>query len=288
MSMGEMTLADLIRAALREDMPNGDLTTDSLGLAPRFGQARLVAKQDLVLSGTAPFEQTMAALDPSIQVQWHFREGDRILNRQIICHVSGNLMQILKAERVALNFVGHLSGIATLTRSFVDRVSQTSTKILDTRKTLPAYRDLEKRAVAHGGGQNHRYNLSDAVLIKDNHIMVSGGLRKAVERIRANTSEPIEVECATLDDVREAIALGVERALLDNMDDATLAEAVRLAKAAPKPFATEASGNMNLERVGRVAEIGVNFISVGALTHSAPVADVSLLFDWQQSEMTGI
>lgn len=287
-----MNLADLIRAALKEDMPNGDLTTECLGLAPRFGQARLMAKQDLVLSGTGPFEQTVEMLEPTSKVQWHFREGDRVLNRQIICHITGDLIQILKAERVALNFVGRLSGIATLTSRFVDEVQHTSTKILDTRKTTPGYRDLEKKAVAHGGGTNHRFGLSDAILIKDNHIMVAGGLRKAVERIRENTKEKIEVECGTLEDVVEAIDLKVDRVLLDNMDNEALAMAVNLIEtdfqSSGRRVFTEASGNMSLSRVKSVAELGVDFISVGALTHSAPTADISLLFDWQQSEVMGI
>ncbi len=287
-----MNLADLIRAALKEDMPKGDLTTECLGLAPRFGQARLMAKQDLILSGTAPFEQTVEMLEPTCKVQWHFREGDRILNRQILCHITGDLIQILKAERVALNFIGHLSGIATLTGRFVDKVAGTKTKILDTRKTTPGYRELEKRAVANGGGMNHRFGLSDAILIKDNHIMVAGGLRQAVERIRENTQEKIEVECGTLEDVVDAIDLGVDRILLDNMDNESLAMAVNLIDTAARSSGVrvlaEASGNMSLERVRSVAEVGVDYISVGALTHSAPTADVSLLFDWQQAEMTGI
>lgn len=287
-----MNLSDLIRAALKEDMPKGDLTTECLGLAPRFGQARLMAKQDLILSGTTPFEQTVEMLEPTSKVQWHFREGERVLNRQIICHITGDLIQVLKAERVALNFIGHLSGIATLTGHFVDRIAHTKTKILDTRKTTPGYRELEKRAVAHGGGQNHRFGLSDAILIKDNHIMVAGGLRQAVERIRENTQEKIEVECGTLEDVVEAIDLGVDRILLDNMDNDSLAMAMNLietsARSSGVRVLAEASGNMSLERVKSVAEVGVDFISVGALTHSAPTADVSLLFDWQQAEMMGI
>lgn len=287
-----MKLSDLIRAAISEDMPRGDLTTDSLGLAPRFGQARLIAKQDLILSGATAFEQTVETLEPTSKIQWHFREGDKVLNRQIICHVSGDLIQILKAERVALNFVGHLSGIATLTGLFSEQVEHTNAKILDTRKTLPGFRELEKKAVAHGGGMNHRYNLSDAILVKDNHIMVAGGLRKAVERIRMNSSEKIEVECGTIEDVQEAIAIEVDRILLDNMDNETLRTAVQLVveseRKTGKRIQTEASGNMNLTRVKSVAEVGVDFISVGALTHSAPTADISLLFDWQQSEMTGI
>jgi nicotinate-nucleotide pyrophosphorylase (carboxylating) len=279
-----MTLTDLIQAALKEDMPSGDLTTDSLALTPRFGQARLIAKEDIILSGTMPFEQTMLALDPTARIQWHFKEGELVLDKQIICHISGDLIQILKAERVALNFIGHLSGIATLTRCFVKEVEHTKTRILDTRKTLPGYRDLEKRSVAHGGGQNHRYNLSDAVLIKDNHIMVAGGLSKAVERIREHTSEKIEVECASLSEVREAIALKVERILLDNMPNDMMRAALDLI---PDPVEVEASGNMSVDRVKSIADLGIDFISVGAITHSAPNADVSLLFDWQEAEVGG-
>lgn len=280
-----MTLIDLIQAALREDMPKGDLTTDSLALIPRFGQAKLIAKEDLVLSGTLPFEQTMLALDPGARVQWHFKEGDLILNRQTICHITGDLIQILKAERVALNFIGHLSGIATLTRRFVDQVKHTDTRILDTRKTLPAFRELEKKAVVHGGGTNHRYGLSDAILIKENHITVAGGLAKAVERIRAHTKERIEVECSSLEDVHEAVRMKVERVLLDNMSNEMLSKALGIL---PDDILSEASGNMSLDRVRSVAELGVDFISVGAITHSAPAADISLLFDWQASEMAPI
>ena len=276
---------DLIQAALREDMPKGDLTTDSLALIPRFGQAKLIAKEDLVLSGTLPFEQTMLSLDPTAKVQWHFKEGDLILNRQAICHITGDLIQVLKAERVALNFIGHLSGIATFTRCFVEKVRHTKTKILDTRKTLPAFRDLEKKAVLHGGGQNHRYGLSDAILVKENHITVAGGMSKAVDRIRAHTREKIEVECGTLDDVREAVRLKVERVLLDNMSNDMLSQALGIL---PDDILSEASGNMSLDRVRSVAELGVDYISVGAITHSAPTADISLLFDWQASEMSPI
>jgi nicotinate-nucleotide pyrophosphorylase (carboxylating) len=279
------TMMDLILAALKEDMPQGDLTTDSLALTPRFGQARLIAKEDLVLSGTAPFEQTVLALDPNAKVQWHFKEGELILNRQIICHITGDLMQVLKAERVALNFIGHLSGIATYTRCFVKQVEHTKTKILDTRKTMPTFRDLEKRAVLHGGGVNHRFNLSDAVLIKENHIHVAGGITNAVNRVREHTKEPIEIECGTIEQVKEAVSLGVDRILLDNMPNEVIREVLPLI---PKNVKTEASGNMNLERIRSVAELGVDFISVGALTHSAPNADVSLLFDWQQSDLAQI
>jgi nicotinate-nucleotide pyrophosphorylase (carboxylating) len=280
-----MTLMDLIHAALKEDMPHGDFTTDSLALAPRFGQARLIAKDDLVLSGTAPFEETVLVLDPTARLQWYFKEGDLVLKKQVICNITGDLVQVLKAERVALNFLGHLSGIASLTRKFVAQVEKTRTRILDTRKTLPAYRELEKRAVAHGGGHNHRFSLSDAILIKDNHIALAGGLAKAVERVREHCKAAIEVECSTLEDVKEAVRLKVERILLDNMSNEMMKAALDII---PVSIESEASGNMSLERVKSVAEIGVDFISVGALTHSAPNADVSLLFDWQSTEQAPI
>lgn len=272
-----MTLFELIRAAIQEDMPMGDLTTESLALIPRPGRARLIAKQDMILSGAPAFEQTMLMLEPQVKIKWHFEEGETVLNKQIICTLQGDLIQILKAERVALNFLMHLSGIATLTHHFVKKVRHTSTKILDTRKTTPAYRDLEKKAVVHGGGMNHRLNLSSAILVKDNHITVMGGIPAAVGRIRSHSDAKIEVEARTLDEVKDCVSLKVNRILLDNMDNAKLKEALALV---PDEIQTEASGNMSLERVGAVAELGVNFISVGALTHSAPSADVSLLFDW--------
>ncbi len=272
-----MTLIQLIQTALQEDMPQGDLTTDCLALKPRHGRAALKAKQDLIISGNGPFEQTMHILEPTIKIKWLFEEGQKVLRGQNICTLEGDLIQILKAERVALNFLGHLSGIATYTHKFVQQVEGTSTKILDTRKTTPGLRELEKRAVVHGGGFNHRMNLSSAILIKDNHISVMGGLKDAVLRVRANTKLPIEVECRNLEEVQEAIDLKVDRMLLDNMDNEKLKTCMQMI---PERIETEASGNMSLDRVRSVAFLGLDFISVGALTHSAPVADVSLLIDW--------
>ncbi len=276
-----MTLLDLIKAALKEDMPSGDLTTESLALTPKFGRARLIAKQDLVLSGAIPFENSMVTLDQGARLKWHFEEGDTVLNKQIICTIQGDLVQILKAERVSLNFLMHLSGIATLTQQFVKQLAGTSCRILDTRKTLPGYRELEKRAVVHGGGLNHRLNLSSAILIKDNHISVMGGITAAVTRIRASSPlSPIEVEARNLEEVKECVSLHVQRILLDNMKNEMITEARQLV---PKEIELEASGNMTLERVSSVSKLGVDFISVGALTHSAPSADVSLMFDWENS-----
>ncbi len=280
-----MSLLEMIHAALKEDMPTGDLTTESLALAPRIGEARLIAKCDMILSGSSPFEECINVIEPNARVKWYFKQGDRIKNRDVICEINGDLIQVLKAERVSLNFLGHLSGIATLTRKFVDKIAHTQTKILDTRKTLPNYRELAKKAVLHGGGFNHRSNLSDAILIKDNHITVAAGLSKAVARIREHCKEKIEVETSDLAQVKEAVAMKVDCILLDNMSNEMMAAALKLI---PKNIQTEASGNMNLERVASVAELGVTFISVGALTHSAPTADVSLIFDWLQSEAIGI
>ncbi|MCK6598542.1 MAG: carboxylating nicotinate-nucleotide diphosphorylase [Bdellovibrionaceae bacterium] len=274
-----MILSELIKAAIKEDMPQGDVTTESLGLLPQQGKAVLKAKEDLVLSGLLPFENTMMIVEPSLKIKWNFEEGQSILKGQNICSLEGDLLQILKAERVALNFLGHLSGIATYTRRFVEAVKGTETKILDTRKTLPGFRDLEKKAVVHGGGVNHRMNLSTAILIKDNHIAVMGGITKAVHRVRENSDLKIEVEVANLEQIKEAIQLKVDRILLDNMNNELLTEARKLI---PKSIETEASGNMTLSRVSQVAAIGIDFISVGALTHSAPVADVSLQFEWRK------
>lgn len=272
-----MTTSELIKAALKEDMPSGDVTTESLAVKPRQGEAVLKAKSDLVLSGSPVFEQTLQFLEPNVKIKWLFEEGDFVYQGQNICSIEGNLIQILKAERVALNFLGKLSGIATYTRKFVKAVEGTKTQILDTRKTTPLFRELEKRAVIHGGGVNHRFNLSDAVLIKDNHISLAGGITKAVERIRDNCDFKIEVEASNLEQVKECVALNVDRILLDNMNNDLLDQAIALIPASIK---TEASGNMTLERVKSVAELNVDFISVGALTHSAPTADISLLFDW--------
>lgn len=268
---------ELVRQGVLEDMPQGDLTTRSLGLTSRPGTARLIAKQDLVVSGLDLFQATVLSLDPDCRVQWTFVDGQSVLKGQVVGLLHGNLIEILKAERTALNFLGHLSGIATLTRQYVAQVEHTSTQILDTRKTLPGYRALEKKAVRDGGGRNHRLNLSDAILIKENHIRAVGGLSAAIQAVRRHTSASIEIETTTLNEVREAIDGKVQRILLDNMSNELMAEALELI---PAEIQTEASGNMSLSRVRSVAELGVNFISVGALTHSAPVADLSLIFDW--------
>lgn len=273
-----MTILELIKAAIKEDMPQGDISTEYLALPPRPGRARLIAKQDLILSGSPVFEQTVHLLEPSAKLKWHYEESDSVLSGQIICTIQADLIQLLKAERVALNFLMHLTGIATLTRQFVEKVKPHKTVILDTRKTLPGYRELEKKAVTHGGGRNHRMSLSSEILVKDNHIAVMGGIEATVQRIRQHSDLPIEVEAKNLEEVQTCVRLNVNRILLDNMDNKMLAEARKLI---PESISTEASGNMSLDRVQSVAALGIDYISVGALTHSAPSADLSLLFDWE-------
>lgn len=273
-----MKTTDLIKEALAEDLPQGDITTDSLGIENHSGRGYLIAKEDLILSASGIFQDVMLTVDPTASIKWHFKDSELILKGQTVASLKGNLVQILKGERVALNFLGRLSGIATLTRCFVKTLGDSKTKILDTRKTTPLLRQLEKQAVVDGGGMNHRLNLSDSVLIKDNHIRLAGSITQAIEKTRRHTDVSITVECSTLEDVEEAVSLNVHRILLDNMNDDRLRAALQII---PANIETEASGNMNLERVKQLAGFGLKYISIGALTHSAPCADFSLLFDWE-------
>jgi nicotinate-nucleotide pyrophosphorylase (carboxylating) len=269
-----MDLEQIIQEAYKEDLPTGDLTTDSLNLKG-VCDARLVAKEDLVLAGREVYEACARFMAPEAKLNWQFADGDFILKQQTVCWLKGDFAQLLKFERVALNFLGRLSGIATLTRCFVSE-ARGQCKILDTRKTTPLLRHWEKAAVRAGGGLNHRMNLSAAVLIKENHQRASGGLSASVRALRKKVQGPIEVECSTLDEVKEAVREKVQRILLDNMDNALIQQARTLI---PPSIEVEASGNMQLERIASVAALGVDYISVGALTHSAPCADFSLLFD---------
>lgn len=273
---------ELIRFALAEDMPQRkDITSDilaqTLAAKRKFGIAKLKAKQNLTLSAMQLFEDTMLAEDPSIKLMWQFKDSQKVSNGQNVCSLEGNLVSILRAERVALNFLGRFSGIATMTQKFTDAVADTSTRILDTRKTTPLYRDWEKKAVRDGGGTNHRRDLSDGIMIKDNHIAMMGTIDLAVNEIRNSTSRPIIVEASNLDQVIQCVSLKVERILLDNMTNEQMKICLNTI---PETIEVEASGNMSLDRVRSVAELGVDYISVGTITHSAPVADFSLLFDW--------
>ncbi len=269
-------LLEAIRRALQEDIGPGDVTTESIVPPEAVMRGQIVAKQDGVVAGLDAASAVYTTVDEEVNFQACVEEGARVTNRQALAFVSGRTRSLLTAERTALNFLGRMSGIATLTRQFVDAVAGTKAVILDTRKTAPGLRLADKLAVKRGGGQNHRIGLYDMILIKDNHIDYAGGIEEAVRRAQAARSGlPIEVEARTLGDLKIALQLGVERILLDNMSLEMMAEAVRITAGRAK---LEASGNVTLENVRAIAETGVDFISSGALTHSAKVFDVS--FDY--------
>jgi nicotinate-nucleotide pyrophosphorylase (carboxylating) len=270
-------VADAVRRALAEDLGNlGDLTSVAIIPADVDGHARFVARSAGVLAGTAAASEVYGYLDPELSVDWQAADGDDLAPGQTIGTVNGNLRSILTGERCALNFLGHLSGVATLTRAYVTAAAASRTAIRDTRKTTPGLRALEKAAVRAGGGVNHRGGLSDAVLIKDNHL-VWCPIPEAVARARSRwPGVTVEVECDTLDQVAEAKAAGADLVLVDNMTPAQVAEAVAvLGGSAP----VEVSGGVTLETVADYAGAGADLISVGALTHSAPVLDIALDLD---------
>ena len=267
---------------MAEDLGSGDVTSSATVPDGARGRARIVQKQPGVAFGLAAVAETMRQCGvedvDNLVVEGQWREDVPAE----VALASGPAAGLLAAERTALNFLGHLSGIATLTARFVEAVAGSGARILDTRKTTPGLRTLEKAAVAAGGGQNHRMGLFDAVLIKENHIALAGGLAKAVHASRAAHPElPVEVECRNLDEVAYALGTGADRLLLDNMEPAALREAVELrdAEAGKEGPRLEASGGVGLETVRGVAETGVDFISVGALTHSAPTLDFSMLVE---------
>jgi nicotinate-nucleotide pyrophosphorylase (carboxylating) len=269
-----LDLSDCINRALEEDIGSGDVTTDSIVPAGASLHGHIIAKQDGIVAGLAVANEVFRALNPTINFDAKVEDGAQVKRGAVLAELNGPARALLTGERTALNFLGRMSGIATLTRQFVDAVADTKTTILDTRKTAPGLRTLDKLAVQLGGGQNHRTGLFDMVLIKDNHIDFAGSITAAVERARASgTTLPIEVETRTLENVREALELGVERILLDNMSAEVMLAAVKMANGRAK---LEASGNVTLENVLEVAQTGVDYISVGALTHSPRVFDVSL------------
>ncbi len=269
-----LEISQCIKRALEEDIGLGDVTTDTIVPANASLRGRIVAKQDGVVAGLEIAKQVMLALNQRVAFHAHVEDGSTVTRGTVLANVEGSARALLTGERTALNFLGRMSGIATLTRRFVDAVSGTKAVILDTRKTAPGLRTTDKLAVRLGGGQNHRTGLFDMVLIKDNHIDFAGSITAAVERVRASeTRLEIEVETRSLDNVREALALGVERILLDNMSIETMREAVEICDGRAK---LEASGNVMLSNVLEVAGTGVDYVSVGALTHSPAVFDVSL------------
>lgn len=270
-------MQELIDRALREDLGSGDVT--SLAVVPHnsLARARIEQKAPGVIAGLQAAESVFRRLDPELRWHAHVREGEW-RDGGLVAEVAGSARWILAGERVALNFLGHLSGVATLTARYVRAVDGTGAKILDTRKTTPGLRALEKQAVLAGGGHNHRIGLFDAMLVKENHSALGGGVREATEKALAAAREgmAVEIECATLEEVDEALDAGAKSILLDNMTPDELREAVSRAKGRAE---TEASGGVNLDAVRAIAETGVDWISVGALTHSVPALDLSLLLD---------
>jgi nicotinate-nucleotide pyrophosphorylase (carboxylating) len=273
MAVATDTLERIVHAALAEDIGAGDVTTEATVAADAVGTADLVVKEPGVVCGLRVAGATFRALDPDVRFEALVIDGDAVEAPAVVARVAGSGRAILTGERVALNFLGRLSGIATLTRRYVDAVEGTGVAVLDTRKTAPGLRALERHAVACGGGRNHRFGLDDAILVKDNHLRAAGSIAAAVELVRDASDLPVEVECETLPQVAEAVQAGVDAILLDNMSLEQLHTAVALVDGRAR---LEASGGVTLDTIRAIAETGVDEISVGALTHSAPSLDVSL------------
>ncbi len=264
-----------ILSALEEDISSEDVTTNAVMREALQGEVDLICKQDGVIAGLPVFERTFKLLDSSTQVEFFCKDGDTVTKGQLLAKVYGDIRVLLSGERVALNYLQRMSGIATYTRNMVKLFEGTNTKLLDTRKTTPNMRIFEKYAVRVGGGHNHRYNLSDGVLLKDNHIGAAGSVTKAVQMAKeyAPFVRKIEVEVETLDMVKEAVAAGADIIMLDNMTVDEMREAIRIIDGRAE---TECSGNVTKENVAQLTALGVNYISSGALTHSAPILDISL------------
>ena len=270
----DYSLKELIEKALAEDLGSGDVTSEATIPAESTSEAVMLAKQHLVLAGIEVSREVFLHLDPTIQFTPFAKDGDIIHAGTELARLSGNTRALLAGERVALNLLQHMSGIATLTAKYVEKLKGLKAVVLDTRKTLPGLRHLEKNAVRIGGGKNHRMGLYDMILIKDNHIKAAGSITKAVASARSKTGAlRIEVETKTLDEVREALAAKPDIIMLDNMPIDVMREAVKLIAGRAL---VEASGNVTLETVRRIAETGVDFVSSGSLTHSAPAADISM------------
>ncbi len=277
--MDKHNLHTLLRTFLQEDIGHGDLSSESLFAPETLGSANLVARESFVVAGALEVAAEVFLLqNPEIQCTSAVEDGREVVSGDVLLSVSGPVVDLLKAERVALNLLQRLSGIASLTSRFVEKTKLYPVRITDTRKTTPGLRVLEKYAVRAGGGYNHRFNLSDGVLIKDNHIAACGSVTKAVERIRESIPHTIkiEVETDTLAQVQECLDVGVDIIMLDNMGLTTMKEAVRMISGAAL---VEASGGVSLDTVADIAATGVDVISIGALTHSAPSCDIGM--DWK-------
>jgi len=270
-----LNVDNLILQALREDITSEDITTNSVMPDYQLGEVELICKQEGVLAGLEIFKRVFELLDDKTEFEMQAKDGDKVTNGQLIGIIRGDIRVLLEGERTALNYLQRMSGIATYTNSIAVLFEGSKTKLLDTRKTTPNMRVFEKYAVKVGGGYNHRFNLSDGILLKDNHIGAAGGVKEAVQMAQeyAPFVRKIEVECETLDMVKEAVEAGADIIMLDNMDKETMKEAIRIIDGRAK---TECSGNVTKENVANLIDIGVDYISSGALTHSAPIMDLSL------------
>ncbi len=270
-------LDQLIMAALEEDIGNADITSEAIEPLREMSKARVIAKMPGVVCGLDVAARIFQIRDDEIQVNICCEEGQIVKNGDILLEVAGPARSILGAERVALNILGRMCGIASMTRKFVDKAGPNGPRILDTRKIMPLWRDLAKRAVRAGGGYNHRNGLYDMVLLKENHLIAAGGITRAVQevRLRYGSKFVVEVETTDLDEVKEALEAGVDKIMLDNMPLEEMRKAVKYVN---KSVPLEASGNVTLDRIPELTEIGVDEVSVGALTHSSPDLDISLLF----------
>ena len=274
----ENLIEKLIDLGLEEDINTGDVTTDSIIPESLNAVATMTAKQDGVVSGIEVIKKVYERFQKDIVYTPYFKNGDSVKKGDVMLRIEASYPTLLKGERLSLNIFQRMCGIATETAKYVKELAGTSTELLDTRKTAPGLRVLDKMAVKDGGGTNHRMGLYDMAMIKDNHIKMAGGITKAVEQVRGNipAAIKIEVETTNLDEVREAIAAGADIIMLDNMDNATMTEAVNIIKASGKAIKTEASGNMSIPRLVEVAATGVDYISVGALTHTVKGMDISM------------
>jgi len=270
-----------IETFLEEDIGSGDVTTDAIVPENHVSKADIIAKADGVMAGHIFARQVFHTLDKNIRYEELKQDGERITYKDILAVIAGTSRAILTGERVALNLLQRLSGIATLTRTFVDAVEGTGVKILDTRKTSPGLREMEKYAVRMGGGHNHRFNLSEMALIKENHITIAGSIREAVKRVRSRSTIPIEVEVKNIEELREAVEAGVDRIMFDNWDTASIKDAVAFVN---NRIPLEVSGNMTVEKAREVAKTGIDFISVGAITHSFKALDMTLLQEGLRDE----
>ena len=264
-----------IRMALEEDINSEDVSTNAVMPAYQKGEVQLICKQDGIIAGLGVFERTFQLLDPETKVEFYVADGDAVKKSQLMATVTGDIRVLLSGERTALNYLQRMSGIATYTNEVAKMLEGTKTTLLDTRKTTPCMRVFEKYAVTVGGGKNHRYNLSDGVMLKDNHIGAAGGVKEAIAAAKAYAPfvRKIEVETENLDMVKEAVEAGADIIMLDNMTPAEMAEAIRIIDGRAE---TECSGNMTKENIKTITELGVDYVSSGALTHSAPILDISL------------